>query len=76
MKLPFALTNDQREDFISLIQNYYLSERDEKLGNLEAGFLLDFFIREIAPSFYNIGVRDSHTYLSEKLDDLFEIEKR
>lgn len=33
-------------------------------------------MREIAPTFYNLGVRDSHTYVSNKLDDLFEIEKK
>ncbi|PWU66889.1 DUF2164 domain-containing protein [Gracilibacillus dipsosauri] len=76
MKSPFTLSHEERNEFITLIQDYYLREHNEELGNLQAGFLLDFFMREIAPTFYNLGVRDSHTYVSNKLDDLFEIEKR
>ncbi|WP_235182849.1 DUF2164 family protein [Gracilibacillus boraciitolerans] len=42
---------------------------------MEAGFLLDFFMVEFAPTFYNQGVKDAHQFLSEKLEDVFEIEK-
>ncbi len=43
MKSPFTLSHEERNEFITLIQDYYLREHNEELGNLQAGFLLDFF---------------------------------
>lgn len=75
MKIPFSISRDKREEMITSIQDYFLNERQEEFGNLEAGFLLDFFMVEFAPTFYNQGVKDAHQFLSEKLEDVFEIEK-
>ncbi|HLQ71468.1 MAG TPA: DUF2164 family protein, partial [Bacillota bacterium] len=54
---------------------YVQAEHSEHFGNLEAMLLLDFFTENIAPIFYNMGITDSHAYMTEKLDDIFEIEK-
>ncbi|MFC4401534.1 DUF2164 domain-containing protein [Gracilibacillus xinjiangensis] len=75
MDLPFQLTKEKREEFIHLLQDYFFNERGESIGNLEAGFILDFIIKELSPTFYNIGIRDAHTFLNDKLEDLFELEK-
>ncbi|MGN8646855.1 DUF2164 domain-containing protein [Gracilibacillus sp. HCP3S3_G5_1] len=75
MQTPFSLSKENRDDMISSIQDYFAVERQEELGNLEAEFILDFFTNEIAPTFYNQGIRDAHQFLSEKLEDIFEIEK-
>jgi len=60
---------------IGLIQTYYKKEHDEQIGHLKAMLILDFFMEELAPHIYNQGVEDAHTYLSTKLDDIFEIQK-
>ncbi|SFM51818.1 Uncharacterized conserved protein, DUF2164 family [Gracilibacillus orientalis] len=75
MQTPFSLAKEKQDEMINTIQNYFATERQEELGNLEAGFILDFIMVEIAPTFYNQGVRDAHQFLSEKLEDVFEIEK-
>ncbi|MGP4042109.1 DUF2164 domain-containing protein [Gracilibacillus sp. D59] len=75
MKTPFSISKEMRDEMIIAIQDYFAAERQEELGNLEAGFILDFFMLEIAPTFYNQGVRDAHQFLSEKLEDVFELEK-
>ncbi|SHN28074.1 DUF2164 domain-containing protein [Gracilibacillus kekensis] len=75
MKAPFTISKEKKEEMITSIQDFYLNERQEEIGNLEAGFLLDFFMNEIAPTFYNQGIKDAHQFLSEKLEDVFEIEK-
>ncbi|RCW63004.1 DUF2164 domain-containing protein [Saliterribacillus persicus] len=75
MKQPFELSKEKKEQLILSIKQYYLKERDEELGNLEAGFILDFIMKEIAPTFYNLGVEDAHHFLSEKLEDIFEIQR-
>ncbi|HUR61601.1 MAG TPA: DUF2164 domain-containing protein [Candidatus Thermoplasmatota archaeon] len=49
----------EREEAVRRIQQHFRSERSEDLGDLGAGFLLDFIERELAPAFYNQGVRDA-----------------
>jgi len=69
------LTKEEKEQMISRIQAYYQRERGEQIGELKAMMILDFFNEELAPTFYNRGIRDAHAYMTVKIDDLFEIEK-
>ncbi|UOQ84546.1 DUF2164 domain-containing protein [Gracilibacillus salinarum] len=71
----FTLTKETKDQMIVAIQDYYLREKQEEIGNIEAGFLLDFFMEKLAPTFYNQGIRDAHQFVSEKVEDLFELEK-
>ncbi|TQS74892.1 DUF2164 domain-containing protein [Ornithinibacillus gellani] len=75
MKQQFNISKEQRDVLVNSIMTYYEQERGEELGNLEAGFILDFFIEELAPIFYNLAVEDCHTYLMEKLEDVYELKK-
>ncbi len=68
------LSKEQREQMVSAIRAYFLNERDEELGDLAAGFILDFFVQELAPHFYDQGVSDSYLYLSDRLGDLLSIQ--
>lgn len=68
-KLEF--TKDQKDKIISEIQNYFLSERDENIGELQASILMDFFVDLIGKASYNQGVEDVKRYMEEKLDDLY-----
>ncbi len=76
MNNKIKLSREKREDMIAAIQAYFLQERDEEIGDLAAGFLLDFFIGQLAPEFYNQGVLDSYTYMTGKIEDLLEIQKQ
>ena len=60
---------------IAAIKEYFLNEREEDLGDLAAALILDFFIEKLAPEIYNQGVQDSYIYMTEKVQDLFEIQK-
>ncbi|RKQ35644.1 DUF2164 domain-containing protein [Oceanobacillus halophilus] len=75
MKSKFKLEKDKKEELVESIQAYFEKEMDENIGDLKAMLFLDFIMEEIAPVFYNLGVQDSHAYVTKKLDDLFEIEK-
>jgi len=69
------LTKEKRIEMISLIKNYFQNEREEELGDLASGMILDFFIEEFAIEFYNQGVWDSHVYMNDRVDDLLGIQK-
>jgi uncharacterized protein (DUF2164 family) len=67
----------ERAEAVGRIQTHFRAERGEELGDLAAGFLLDFIERELGPAFYNRGVRDakavalrSAATLDEELDAL------
>ena len=75
MKPTFSLTKEQKDNMIELIRAYFKEEQGEEIGNLQAMLLLDFIIKKLAPEFYNLGVEDSHYYMTERLDDIFEIQK-
>lgn len=75
MKPKFELTKEKKAGMVESIKRYFSEERDEEIGDLAAMLMLEFIMEEIAPVFYNLGVEDSHTYVDEKLDDLFGIMK-
>jgi len=70
IKLP----KEKREDMTAAIKYYFLKEREEELGDLAAGMILDFVVRELAPEFYNQGVYDSHRYMIDRAEDLLSIQ--
>ncbi len=71
----FKLEKDVNVKIIADIQKYFLNERDEEIGKLSAELLLRFMIEKIGPAIYNQGIRDAHSLLSKKLEDLYGLEK-
>ncbi|AJA47092.1 hypothetical protein CPAST_c09920 [Clostridium pasteurianum DSM 525 = ATCC 6013] len=74
-KNKIKLTNEKREEMISAIKNYFLNEREEEIGDLAAGLILNFVIEELAQEFYNQGVFDSYKYMNDRIEDLLSIQK-
>lgn len=58
---------------IAGIKDFFLTERDEEIGDLAAGLVLDFFMEKLAPEFYNQGVDDSYRYVKDAAEDLLSI---
>ena len=73
-KDKIKLTKEQKDKMAASIKSYFLKERDEELGDLSAGFILDFIVEELAPEFYNQGVNDSYRYMSDRILDLLSIQ--
>ena len=69
------VTKEQRDEMIAAIKHYFLKNREEEIGDLQAGLMLDFILEEIAPEFYNQGVLDSYTYIKDTIEDLLSIRK-
>ncbi len=69
------VTKEKRNDMIAAIKNYFSKEREEEIGDLASGLLLDFIIEKIAPEFYNQGVYDSYKYMEIQIEDMLSIQK-
>jgi len=65
------LSEENKQDMIKKIKNYFANERDEDLGDLAADLVLDFVTDELGNHFYNQGIEDSIAYMSDKVDDLY-----
>jgi len=74
-KTSIILTKEKRNDMISEIKNYFLKEREEEIGDLASGLILDFIVEKLAPEFYNQGVYDSYKYMGISIEDLLSIQK-
>ncbi|MGF7056410.1 DUF2164 domain-containing protein [Brassicibacter mesophilus] len=68
------ISKEKKQKMIKSIQNYFLNERNEDLGDLASSLIFDFFVEELAPEFYNQGVYDSYKFLENKMEDLFSIQ--
>ena len=74
MNNKLIISKEKREEMRMKIVNYFLSERDEDLGELASGLVLDFFIEELGPIIYNQGIEDAQIYMRDKLDDLYALQ--
>lgn len=68
--MPLELTQEDREQAIASIQRYFEENLEERIGNLQAGALLGFFLEEIGPSVYNRAVADVQERLAARVAEV------
>jgi len=76
------LINLPREEKLKLmrrIQTYFDEERSEVIGDLAAGQLLDFMLKELGPYTYNKALADARHLITERFaqidEDLYTLER-
>ncbi|MFA6333894.1 MAG: DUF2164 domain-containing protein [Methanoregula sp.] len=70
-----TVSKERRDTMVGEIRNYFAKERDEEIGDLAAGLILDFIMKKLAPEFYNQGVSDSQKFMHDAAEDLLAIQK-
>ena len=68
--MTIALPKDLRQQAITSIERYFEEERDERIGNIAAAALLDFFVQEVGPSLYNQAVADVQERIQARVSEL------
>ena len=68
--MSIELPPETTKRLIDGIKLHFLEHREEEIGDLQAGFLLDFCLKEIGPVIYNKGVSDAQAHLGKVVDDL------
>ena len=68
--MPIELDRDVREEAIQSIQRYFDAHMEERIGNLQAGALLSFFLEEIGPVVYNLAVQEVQERLHTRVAEL------
>lgn len=68
--MAITLPDETSDRIVASLKRYFNEELDVELGDLKARLLLDFLLKEIAPSIYNTAVTDAQTYVRDRLADL------
>ena len=66
MQIP----EESRRRHIDALRAWFRDERGEPIGDLQAGFLLDFVLAEIGPTVYDRAIGDAQAHLRHLVDDL------
>ncbi|OZM56277.1 hypothetical protein CIB95_12705 [Lottiidibacillus patelloidae] len=65
--MDINISKDIKKEIINSIQAYFHEERDDEIGDLAAELLLDFFLEQIGPHFYNQGVHDAKDMVMDRM---------
>jgi uncharacterized protein (DUF2164 family) len=68
--MTIKLNADAHNRFIASIKRFSEESLDDEMGDLKASLLLEFVLREIAPTIYNQAITDAQTRLQDAVMDL------
>jgi uncharacterized protein (DUF2164 family) len=68
--MTLQLSDTARAHAIASIKRYFAEELDQDVGELKAGLVLEFFLKELAPTIHNNAIADAQTYVRDRLVDL------
>lgn len=68
--MPITLPPETARQLQASIKRYFEEHMDEPIGDLKAGLLLDFCLKEIGPVIYNRAIADARTFVEARLTDM------
>ncbi|MEO7335494.1 MAG: DUF2164 domain-containing protein [Caldimonas sp.] len=68
--MTIELHKDVRAEAIKSIERWFEVNREERIGNIQAGALLAFFVEEIGPSIYNKAIADAQERMQMRATEL------
>ncbi len=68
--MAIELTKEEIADIIPSLRRYFKEELELEISEMRAKFLLNYFLKEVAPFAYNKGVKDAESYFRGRVEDL------
>ncbi len=68
--MAIELNKEARKQAIASIERYFSENMDERIGNIQAAALLNFFLEDVGPSVYNQAIADAQRRLQTRVDEL------
>ena len=68
--MAITLEPDAKKQAVASIRRYVAENWDQDVGDLKAGLLLDYFLKEIGPTVYNRAIGDAQAYFRDRTADL------
>jgi uncharacterized protein (DUF2164 family) len=68
--MAIKLADEIQKRLVASIRRFFEEELDEPVGELKALRVLDFCLREVAPSVYNQAIADAQAFFTDRVADL------
>lgn len=68
--MSIELSKATRTTAMTSIERWFTAHMDLRVGNMQAAELLDFFLKELAPSAYNKGVADAQAQMLASVNEI------
>lgn len=68
--MPIKLPKETEKVLVASLKRFAREELELDWGDLKAGLVLDYVLREVGPSIYNQAIADAQGYFAEKAEDL------
>lgn len=68
--MTIELGKETRARAVGSIERYFRENLEERIGNVQAAALLNFFLEEIGPSIYNRAVADAQERMQLRVGEL------
>jgi uncharacterized protein (DUF2164 family) len=71
--MSITLPDEARKQALASIRRYFDEELEQDIGDLKAQMVLDFILKEIAPSIYNNAIGDAQAFIRDRTADLADV---
>jgi uncharacterized protein (DUF2164 family) len=68
--MTLKLQKDVHAEAVKSIERYFQEHWQQRIGNIQAGALLNFFLEEVAPCVYNQAIADAQERLQMRISEL------
>jgi uncharacterized protein (DUF2164 family) len=68
--MTIEISKEATKEAITSIERYFQVNMEEKIGNIAAGALLEFFLKEVGPIIYNKAVADVQARLLLRIGEI------
>lgn len=68
--MTIELSKETRATAVTSIERWFTANMDMRVGNMQAAELLEFFLKELAPSAYNKGVADAQAQMQTHVSEI------
>jgi uncharacterized protein (DUF2164 family) len=68
--MAITLSPDTTKQLHASIKRYFAEHLEQDIGDLKAGMLLDFCLKEVGPAVYNRAIADAQAYFQGRVSDL------
>lgn len=68
--MAIELSREAKNEAVASIERYFRENMEERIGNIAAGALLNYFLEEIGPLVYNRAVADVQERLQMRISEL------
>ena len=68
--MTIELSRETRNTAVLSIERYFLENMEERIGNIQAAALLNFFLEEVGPSIYNQAVAQVQERMQMRVTEL------